>query len=167
MVVSEYALLDRAIQLRTGQRTRGSARVRANTPLLESVALTPEGRRREHTLQLTSPAGTTRTSAYISPTNADFSPCEPGDEYLLDEERECELRMRRSAALEAVAGQQSGKQRSALFRARSKRSASEVQAAPQSKRMCDRLDAPTLNRMAHALFRCASILASTLELDAN
>ena len=51
------------------------------------VALTPEGRRREDTLQLTSPAGTTRTSVYISPTNADFS---PGNEEDVKEERELE-----------------------------------------------------------------------------
>ena len=84
---------------------------------MESVALAPEGRSREHTLQLTSPAGTTRTSAYISPTNADFSPCDPGDEYLVDEQRRVELFYRRGAALEAVACQQSGNQRSVLFQA--------------------------------------------------
>jgi len=126
------------------RRCIGQAR---DAAIVESVELTPGGRRK-HTLQRTSPGGTTRTSTYISPTKAEVE-ADP-DAYDLGLERYC----RRGVAVEEVACQQSDAQRSAV--ARKKRKA-KVLPAQQVKRACTapgpaRGDACDVGKLASALF---------------
>ena len=105
-----------------------------SSPLLESVELTPGGRRK-HCLSRSSPGGTTRTALYTSPNKAEIMQ-EMGDDCddaTLDAELESERWSRRRSALAKVPGQRNDAQRSAT--ARSKR-AIGVQAAPQKR--CDR-----------------------------
>ena len=84
----------------------------------------------------------TRRNTPTSPSNAEIEMWSISD-LGMKGDREIERFRRRGVAIEEVTCQQSGKQRSTV--ARSKRSASEL-AAPHSKRMCDGLDAPKLNR---------------------
>ena len=105
-----------------------------SSPLLESVELTPGGRRK-HCLSRSSPGGTTRTALYTSPNKAEIMQ-EMGDDCddaTLVAELESERWSRRRSAMAKVPGQRNDAQRSAT--ARSKR-AIGVQAAPQKR--CDR-----------------------------
>ena len=102
--------------------------------LLESVEVTPGGRRK-HCLSRSSPGGTTRTALYTSPNKAEIMQ-EMGDDCddaTLDAELESERWSRRRSAMAKVPGQHNDAQRSAT--ARSKRLIG-VQAAPQKR--CDR-----------------------------
>mmetsp|Transcript_57107 Transcript_57107/g.113434 ORF Transcript_57107/g.113434 Transcript_57107/m.113434 type:complete len:204 (-) Transcript_57107:152-763(-) len=102
------------------RRGMGGARASAQAPLLESVELTPGGRRR-HTLQRMSPGGTTRTAQYTSPSKAEVtSVAGDSDNELVQDELEMESWRRRGVAVEEVACQQTGAQRSAASRAKRK-----------------------------------------------
>ena len=137
-------------------------------PLLESVELTPGGRRK-HVLTRRSPGGTQRTAQYISPSKAEImSRQEPGscgdtwsyndliadrgyrssDDDDVQDELELERWNRRRQALHKVPGVQSDAQRSA--KARSKRAAG----VPPAKHVCDFTGAahPPLSKVAGALF---------------
>ena len=97
------------------------------------VELTPGGRQR-HTLQRTSPGGTTRTAQYTSPSKAEVTAVAgDSDNELVHDELEMESWRRRGVAVEEVACQQSGAQRSAVVRAKRK---AGVLAGPRVKRTC-------------------------------
>ena len=116
-------------------------------PLLESVELTPGGRRK-HVLTRRSPGGTQRTAQYISPSKAEMMEKEGYNAQIADgmwsdvddldfevnDDLELERWVRRQGALHKVPGMQSDAQRSA--KARSKRAAG-VPPAPPAKRVCD------------------------------
>ena len=77
-----------------------------------SVELTPGGRKK-HTLQRTSPGGTTRASQYTSPSRAEViaelclhEECAPEDLYDPDWDLDMEQWRRRNVAMEFVPGQQ-------------------------------------------------------------
>ena len=99
-------------------------------PLQDHIDLTPGGHRR-HTLQRTSPGGTTRTAQYISPRKGDSSIDD--SEFILESEVDVEREQyfRRCDALIEVPGQESEAQRSALARAKRKAC---VASAPHAKR---------------------------------
>ena len=104
-------------------------------PLHDHVELTPGGHRK-HSLQRTSPGGTTRKAHYISPLKGDA--CKDDDvgrteSGILENDRDVELEQyfRRCDALHEVPGSQSDAQRSAVARAKRK---AGVPAAPQAKR---------------------------------
>ena len=112
----------------------GQARASAQAPLLESVELTPRGRRR-HKLQRTSPGGTRRTAHYTSPSKAEVAPfAADSDDENVQDELEMESWRRRGVAVEEVACQQSDAQRSAEVRA--KRKAGKLP-TPLVKRLCE------------------------------
>ena len=103
------------------RRLGGDIRTRAAQPqLLESVELTPGGRKK-HTLQRTSPGGTTRASQYTSPSRAEVAAeiclhegCVPEDlDMDLDWELDMEQWRRRCLALEYVPVQKTEAQRRA------------------------------------------------------
>ena len=95
------------------RRIPGDIRTRAGQhQLLESVELTPGGRKK-HTLQRTSPGGTTRASQYTSPSRAEViaelclhEECAPEDLYDPDWDLDMEQWRRRNVAMEFVPGQQ-------------------------------------------------------------
>ena len=105
-------------------------------PLHDRVELTPGGHRM-HSLQSTSPGGTTRTAHYVSPLKGDSS-VDNDDEILeADGDVERDQYFRRCDALAEVhwrrfhATRQSDTQRTAVARAKRK---AGVPAAPQAKR---------------------------------
>ena len=114
-------------------------------PLHDHVELTPGGHRK-HSLQRTSPGGTTRTAHYVSPLKGDYSTAGAalnGSGILEDaSEVDHEQYFRRCDALNEVPGSQSDAQRSAVARAKRK---AGVPAAPQAKR-CDRKPWGTVQR---------------------
>ena len=97
------------------RRIHGDIRTRAGQPqLLESVELTPGGRKK-HTLQRTSPGGTTRASQYISPSRAEViaelrrggeNPEDWEDWMTIEDVLDMEQWRRRNVAMEFVPGQQ-------------------------------------------------------------
>ena len=103
---------------------RHSACPRENLKALlhDSVELSPGGHRK-HTLQRTSPGGTTRSTQYVSPLKGDVTSLYELDDGLLPFEQD----IRRCDAINEVPGMQTGAQRSA--RARAKRKAA---AAPRT-----------------------------------
>ena len=144
------------------RRCIGQAR---DAAIVESVELTPGGRRK-HTLQRTSPGGTTRTSMYISPNKADVEAIvgpDDGDPFynqlggydrMFQHEMGMEQYRRRGVAVEEVACQQSDAQRSAV--ARSKRKAKVLPAQHQQvKRACSAPapgNACDIGKLSSALF---------------
>jgi hypothetical protein len=100
------------------RRKVGGARA-SSTPLVESVELTPGGRRK-HVLQRSSPGGSVRSSQYISPSRAEIMDHVGSDEDDLREQTEMERWRRRGVAVEEVACQQNDAQRSAASRAKRK-----------------------------------------------
>ena len=94
------------------RRIPGDIRTRAGQhQLLESVELTPGGRKK-HTLQRTSPGGTTRASQYISPSRAEVEQEQRRHEMIHSDDDfdvfdvEMEQWRRRNVAMEFVPGQQ-------------------------------------------------------------
>jgi hypothetical protein len=144
-------ILPPASYVEANGRLRGCCHPQAHAakapPLLESVELTPGGRRK-HVLTRRSPGGTQRTAQYISPSKAEIMEKEGYNAQIADgkwsddddldfevkDDLELERWVRRQGALHKVPGMQSDAQRSA--KARSKRAAG-VPPAPPAKRVCD------------------------------
>ena len=142
---------------------RGTDGETCKAPLHDHVELTPGGHRK-HTLQRTSPGGTTRAAHYISPLKGDACKDDDGRTAngILENDRDVELEQyfRRCDALHEVQGSQSDAQRSAVARAKRK---AGVPAAPQSKRS-DRKPWGVVQRERHetmkafcCTWRCMSV----------
>ena len=106
--------MERSRSKAPARRIKGDIRTRAGQPqLLESVELTPGGRKK-HTLQRTSPGGTTRASQYTSPSRAEVDAElrrggeDPEDwvSLTIEDVLDMEQWRRRNIAMEFVPGQQ-------------------------------------------------------------